>query len=93
MAACKHIAGMKIVPPHDVAGCEECLKIGSTWVHLRSCLSCGQVGCCDSSPNKHASKHARAVGHPVAKSLEPGEDWAWCFVDEVLIEPAPGPTG
>ncbi|MET0228360.1 MAG: UBP-type zinc finger domain-containing protein, partial [Actinomycetes bacterium] len=61
----------------------QCLAIGGTWVHLRMCLTCGEVSCCDSSPNRHASCHARADGHPVARSVEPGEEWSWCYVDEV----------
>ena len=69
--------------PEEVPGCEECLRIGDGWVHLRICLSCGRVGCCDSSPNRHASRHAADDGHPLIRSLEPGEDWSWCFVDEV----------
>jgi uncharacterized UBP type Zn finger protein len=63
-------------------GCAECLASGSRWVHLRLCLSCGHVGCCDSSPNRHATAHFRATGHPVVRSYEPGEEWAWCYVDE-----------
>ena len=66
-------------------GCQECLQMGDTWVHLRECLSCGHVGCCDSSPNRHASKHFHATEHPIVKSFEPGEDWRWCFVDEMLV--------
>jgi hypothetical protein len=62
--------------------CPQCVEIGSTWVHLRQCLSCGQTGCCSDSPNTHASKHADATGHPVMRSLEPDEDWMWCFPDE-----------
>jgi len=91
MSVCTHVTGMQVVGPHDVAGCEECLKMGGWWVHLRSCLSCGYVGCCDSSPGKHATAHFRASSHPVVRSLEPGEDWAWCYTDEMLIEPAPSP--
>jgi uncharacterized UBP type Zn finger protein len=87
MAGCSHLDMIRDVAPRS-DGCEECLLIGSTWVHLRLCLTCGQVGCCDSSPNRHASKHARATGHPVVRSLEPGEDWVWCFVDEVYLVPA-----
>jgi uncharacterized UBP type Zn finger protein len=83
--ACTHLD--QITP--DVApssnGCEECLKIGSTWVHLRLCLTCGKVGCCDSSPNRHATKHFHAAGHPIVRSFQPGEDWAWCYVDEVFL--------
>jgi uncharacterized UBP type Zn finger protein len=76
------------VRPSSTRGCEDCLKIGSTWVHLRMCMTCGYVGCCDSSPNKHASRHARVIHHPIVRSLEAGEDWLWCFIDEVLMEPA-----
>jgi len=79
---------------HDVSpssdGCEECLRIGGWWVHLRLCLTCGKVGCCDSSPNRHASKHAGDAGHPIIRSLEPGEDWMWCYIDEVVLEPVSG---
>jgi uncharacterized UBP type Zn finger protein len=67
-------------------GCEECQAMGDTWVHLRGCLICGHVGCCDSSKNKHATKHFKATHHPVMRSLEPGEHWGWCFVDEVVAE-------
>ena len=85
---CGHIDSIRDVSP-SAPGCEECLETGSWWVHLRLCMSCGHVGCCDSSPNKHASKHAEAEGHPVVQSLEPGEDWLWCYVDELYLEPAP----
>jgi len=67
-------------------GCEECLKIGSDWVHLRLCLTCGNVGCCDSSPNKHATKRFRATEHPPIRSFEPGEDWEYCYIDDNIIE-------
>jgi len=67
--------------------CEDCVKIGDDWVHLRLCLSCGHVACCDSSKNKHATKHFHATKHPIVQSLEPGEDWLWCYVDEVMMEP------
>jgi uncharacterized UBP type Zn finger protein len=66
-------------------GCEECMALGDTWVHLRMCMTCGQVGCCDSSKNKHAHRHADAMGHPIARSLEPGENWLWCYVDERIV--------
>ena len=92
MDYCEHVASIHIVKAHDVAGCEECLKTGSWWVHLRSCLTCGFVGCCDSSPNKHASAHVRTTKHPVVKSMEPGEDWAFCYIDEMMMEPAPRPN-
>jgi hypothetical protein len=83
---CSHLDLINDVTPSS-AGCEDCLRIGSWWVHLRLCLTCGHSGCCDSSPNKHASKHARAAGHPLVQSREPGETWIWCFVDEVGFEP------
>ena len=72
--------------PNTPNGCEECLAIGDTWVHLRLCLECGHVGCCDSSKNKHATKHFRATKHPVIRSLERGERWLWCYVDEATAE-------
>jgi uncharacterized UBP type Zn finger protein len=90
---CTHLDTIAIEspPPRDsVAGCEECLKIGGRWVHLRVCRSCGKVGCCDSSPNRHASGHARQSGHPIITSLEPGENWSWCYVDEVAFVVEPG---
>jgi uncharacterized UBP type Zn finger protein len=83
---CTHIDQIREVTP-SAQGCEDCLKIGSWWVHLRECQICGHVGCCDSSPNKHATKHFHATQHPIVQSFEPGEDWLWCYVDEVLIEP------
>lgn len=70
----------KVEPSSD--GCEDCRKIGSGWVNLRLCLSCGNVGCCDSSPNRHATKHFEATAHPIIQSFEPGESWRWCYVDE-----------
>jgi len=85
VAACTHLDQITVERPENVAGCEECLATGGRWVHLRVCRSCGQVGCCDSSPNRHASKHAAATGHPIMSSLEPGEDWSWCVVDEVAF--------
>ena len=85
MATCAHLDQIRITPPESVEGCEECLATGSSWVHLRVCLTCGQVGCCDSSPNRHASKHAAAAGHPIMRSAEPGEDWCWCTIDEVAF--------
>ena len=80
-----HLDAIHDVQPNTPAGCEECLAMGSRWVHLRLCLTCGHVGCCDSSPNKHASAHAATIGHPIVRSLEPGEDWRWCYVDEQLV--------
>ena len=84
---CTHLDQIEVTPPDraDVPGCEECLKTGDKWVHLRVCLTCGKVGCCDSSPNQHASKHAAAEDHVLIRSLEPGEDWCWCFVDEIAF--------
>jgi uncharacterized UBP type Zn finger protein len=84
MTGCSHTDQIKVVErPAEVAGCEECLKVGSGWVHLRMCQTCGKVGCCDSSPNRHASAHAREAEHPILRSVEPGETWSWCVVDEV----------
>jgi len=87
-ASCSHLNEIRDVSP-KTSGCEECLKMGDTWVHLRICKTCGHVGCCDSSKNKHATKHFRKTHHPIIRSLEPGEDWGWCYIDEVMIEPAP----
>ncbi len=81
---CTHLDTITVTElPDSVAGCEDCLAIGGVWMHLRICLECGHVGCCDDSPNRHASKHASAASHPLIRSLEPGEDWSWCFIDEV----------
>ena len=88
---CTHLGEVRNVQPGTPAGCEECLAAGTRWVHLRMCLSCGHVGCCDSSVGKHATKHFRASTHPVMRSFEPGEDWGWCYVDRVFLEPAPRP--
>jgi tellurite resistance protein TerC len=86
MPTCTHLDRIAVTElPASIAGCEECLKIGSPWLHLRMCMSCGKIGCCDSSPNKHASRHAREDDHPIARSAEPGEDWSWCFVDELAF--------
>jgi uncharacterized UBP type Zn finger protein len=84
--ACSHLDQIQVTDlPAQIAGCEECLKIGGRWLHLRMCMTCGQIGCCDSSPNRHASKHAHAEGHPIVRSAELGEDWAYCFVDELMF--------
>ena len=84
VAVCTHLGEVEFLePPSQIAGCEECLKTGSGWVHLRMCQSCGKIGCCDSSPNRHASRHASEEGHAIARSVEPGENWSWCYVDEV----------
>jgi uncharacterized UBP type Zn finger protein len=87
--ACTHESFIHDVTP-SADGCEDCLRIGSWWVHLRLCMTCGHVGCCDSSPNRHASKHAAETSHPIVRSIEPGEDWMWCYVDEVVLEPVAG---
>ncbi|HEY3445825.1 MAG TPA: UBP-type zinc finger domain-containing protein [Myxococcales bacterium] len=85
LEACEHLRKSHPLPPKS-NGCEECLKTGDSWVHLRECLSCGHVYCCDSSKNKHASAHFRQSAHPVMRSIEPGEGWRWCYVDKVLSE-------
>ena len=85
---CPHLAQMKHVKAHT-RGCEECLAMGDTWVHLRLCMECGHVGCCDDSKNKHATKHFHATKHPIMRSIEPGEQWGWCFVDELGFDPLP----
>jgi len=84
-AVCSHLSHIHNVQPRTPEGCEECLKTGSWWVHLRLCLECGHVGCCDDSPNRHASKHFHATGHPIVRSLEPGESWRWCYIDETTV--------
>src|SRR5258707_14271847 len=83
---CTHLNQIGKVAPLTY-GCKECLEIGDDWVHLRLCLTCGHVGCCDDSRNKHASEHFHSIGHPIIESLEPGEDWRWCFVDEMILAP------
>jgi uncharacterized UBP type Zn finger protein len=82
-AICEHLktAGH---PKAKSDGCEECIALGDTWVHLRLCLTCGHVGCCDDSKNKHATKHYHSTHHPVIRSFQPGENWRWCFVDELI---------
>lgn len=82
--ACSHLEETSEVTP-SAEGCTECLQMGDDWVHLRICMTCGHVGCCDSSKNKHASKHAHRADHPIVKSFEPGEEWAWCYVDRVSL--------
>lgn len=84
--SCEHDGAVKV---HEVtrpgAGCEDCLKINGRWLHLRECLTCGHVACCDSSPNRHATKHYHLTGHPIVTSLEPGETWVWCYRDEAAL--------
>jgi uncharacterized UBP type Zn finger protein len=87
MMRCTHLGEVHAVRPR-ADGCEECLKTNGRWVHLRLCLSCGYVGCCDASPSKHATKHFHRSGHPIIRSFEPGEDWDWRYVDELMMEPA-----
>jgi uncharacterized UBP type Zn finger protein len=84
MSVCEHIVEAQDPPPGTPQGCEECLADGTRWVHLRKCLSCGHIGCCDSSPGKHATAHYKETGHSVMASFEPGENWRWCFVDNVI---------
>lgn len=86
MAECTHLETIAVTRlPDQVEGCEDCLRDAGVWLHLRICLECGRVGCCDDSPNRHASAHAAASAHPLIRSLEPGEEWCWCFNDEVAM--------
>ena len=85
-AACAHLDQIAVPRPDGVAGCEDCMRTGDAWVHLRVCLSCGHVACCDSSPNRHASAHWRASSHPLVQSVEPGESWCWFYEDEVVLQ-------
>jgi len=85
---CQHLESVKPIAPNG-SGCEECLKMGDVWVHLRLCMGCGHVGCCDSSKNKHATKHFRKTHHPVVRSLEPGEEWGYCYLDDEMVESLP----
>ncbi|WP_103347612.1 UBP-type zinc finger domain-containing protein [Amycolatopsis sp. CA-128772] len=80
-----HLALVRDVVPRTPQGCQECLSTGTSWVHLRLCLTCGHVGCCDSSPMKHARQHAHAIGHPIVRSFEPGENWRWCYAHEAFV--------
>jgi uncharacterized UBP type Zn finger protein len=94
--ACGHLEGVathRVAVKPSARGCEDCLRSGDDWVHLRLCLSCGHVGCCDSSPNRHATAHFHATKHPVIKSYEPGEEWAWCYVDEAMLDEIPAFPG
>ncbi len=84
---CTHMDQIREVTPSSETGCSQCLEMGDTWVHLRLCLTCGQVGCCNDSKNQHAMKHAHASDHPIIRSFEPGEFWMWCYPDEELILP------
>lgn len=84
-ARCTHLQFVQTDQANS-KGCEECLAMGDTWVHLRLCRTCGHVGCCDASKNKHATKHFHKTQHPIITSFEPGEDWSWCYVDELAME-------
>jgi uncharacterized UBP type Zn finger protein len=84
--ACPHLATIHRSPRPHSNGCEECLALGDSWVHLRLCMQCGHVGCCDDSKNRHATKHFGATKHPIIRSLESGETWGWCFVDRVVFD-------
>jgi hypothetical protein len=92
-SSCTHLDQVAVVEPSS-EGCEDCLRDGGRWVHLRMCQSCGHVGCCDNSPNRHATAHFHASAHPLVQSYEPGEEWLWCYVDEVAFElgGAPSPS-
>ena len=83
---CTHLETIKYDVPAKVEGCEECLKTGDSWVHLRLCASCGHIGCCDSSKNRHATKHFHQTQHPIIRSAERGEEWFWCYVDNLMFE-------
>jgi uncharacterized UBP type Zn finger protein len=85
---CDHLPRSEEPAPRTPEGCEECLAAGDRWVHLRLCLDCGQVGCCNDSKNRHAMKHAQSTGHPVIRSLEPGERWQYCYPDDAFYDPA-----
>jgi uncharacterized UBP type Zn finger protein len=86
MADCTHLDHVHITElPEHVEGCADCLLTGDPWLHLRICLECGHVGCCDDSPNRHASAHVQSTGHPIIRSLQPGETWSWCYVDEIVM--------
>jgi uncharacterized UBP type Zn finger protein len=87
--SCAHVNELRDIQARTPDGCEECLQTGNKWVHLRLCLRCGHVGCCDSSPNKHATGHYRQTHDPRIQSFEHGENWGWCYIDELFLEPAP----
>ncbi len=84
VASCLHLDEVADVQPSS-EGCEDCLRIGGWWVHLRMCMVCGHVGCCDSSPNRHATAHFRSTGHPLIQSYEPEEDWWFCYLDDLVF--------
>lgn len=82
---CSHLSAITDVQPSTTEGCEDCLREGTRWVHLRECLECGHVGCCDNSPRRHATAHWHATSHPIIRSFEAGEQWGWCYPDEVFL--------
>ncbi|OEO30710.1 hypothetical protein VW23_019775 [Devosia insulae DS-56] len=92
MGDCTHASAIHDVEPSSLDGCPECIAMGDRWVHLRICLSCGHVGCCDSSRNRHARRHFEITAHPIIASFQPGEDWRYCYADDVLLEPGPVPA-
>ena len=86
-AACRHLDQIKVLEPEGVVTvCPECIAMGDSWVHLRMCQVCGEIGCCDNSPNRHATAHYTASRHPLIRSVEPGEDWSWCYEDELYLQ-------
>lgn len=85
---CVHLSEIRPVEPSTPGACEDCLREGTRWVHLRLCLECGHMGCCDNSPRRHATAHWNSVHHPIIRSAEPGEAWAWCYADSLLLMPA-----
>ncbi len=92
LTSCSHVSEIKVTRDHKaIQGCEDCLRMGSTWVHLRMCLSCGHVGCCDSSTHKHARAHFSETTHPIIQSVEAGEKWGWCYVDQGYLKEPPLP--
>ena len=93
MTSCGHVDSIDLGVTPGADGCEDCLAAGGDWVHLRVCQVCGHVGCCDSSPNRHATAHHRQTDHPIVRSFEPGEEWFWCYLDEVGFELADAPPG
>jgi uncharacterized UBP type Zn finger protein len=93
MTACGHIDSIDLEVRPSADGCEDCLHTGGDWVHLRVCQQCGHVGCCDSSPNRHATEHHRHTDHPIIRSFEPGEEWFWCYLDEEGFELEDAPPG
>jgi uncharacterized UBP type Zn finger protein len=86
VSTCAHLDTIRDVAPSDVGGCHECLQVGDSWFHLRMCQTCGHIGCCDNSKNRHATKHFSGTQHPLVRSYEPGEEWYWCDVDELAFE-------